>query len=220
MTLSNLHRACFLVLLGMGICLGTGCQQPGSTPPSDSTATSSTDPAGNGDSSAAAEEVTLDVMSFDEIQELLKQQKGKVVVLDAWSTACPPCMEEFHNLVEIDKQYPDDQVTCISLSFDYDGLRPEMDRYKEPVLNFLKEQNATFTNILSSTDDTTLYEKFDFSAIPAVFVYDQQGNLIERCENSAGTEGDIYDKVKGHLHKLLDNGAAPPAAKEAAETSG
>ncbi len=187
--------ACLLILSA------GGCQQPAD--PSNTTNT-------------GANAVELTVLDYRGIQKFLADQRGKVVVLDAWSTSCPPCMEEFHNLVEIDQEYSDADVTCVSLSFDYDGIYEEMDRYQEPVLAFLKQENATCTNILSSTDDSTLYKKFEFGSIPAVFVYDQQGNLVERCENSIDSESGIYDKVRAHLKRLTSQPTAPPAASDSA----
>ena len=53
----------------------------------------------------ATENVTLDIKSWDETLELVAQHKGKVVVLDVWSTSCEPCMAEFPHLVELHKQH-------------------------------------------------------------------------------------------------------------------
>ncbi|RLT04703.1 MAG: hypothetical protein DWI21_13930, partial [Planctomycetota bacterium] len=36
--------------------------------------------------------VTLDIKNWDETLALVAEHKGKVVVLDLWSTSCDPCM--------------------------------------------------------------------------------------------------------------------------------
>ena len=53
------------------------------------------------DPSAAERAVRLTIVDFDGIQQQIAKHKGQVVVMDAWSTSCPPCMKEFHNLVEL-----------------------------------------------------------------------------------------------------------------------
>lgn len=157
----------------------------------------------------SADEVTVEIMDYDAFQGLLKQQQGKVVVLDCWSTSCAPCKEEFHNLVELSEEYPAEKLACVSLSFDYFGL-DEPEKLKEPVLEFLSSQNAKqTTNILSSTPDEQLYEKFGFGAIPAVLVFNQQGEEVQRFLGGEESEGVGYDKIKELVKQLV---AGEPAA--------
>jgi thiol-disulfide isomerase/thioredoxin len=149
--------------------------------------------------------VELRVLDYDGIQELLAGHKGKVVVMDAWSTACPPCMKEFHHLVELHNAHPTEKLACVSLSFDYEGIgKPE--EQSPRVLDFLREQKATFDNILSSEESQELYRKFMLTAVPAVFVYNQQGELVKRFDNEeAKTEAEAftYADVKQLVEQLL-----------------
>jgi thiol-disulfide isomerase/thioredoxin len=147
-----------------------------------------------------AAEVTLKTVDYDGVMETVARHKGKIVVMDAWSTWCEPCVAEFPGLVELHKKYGPDKVACISLSFDVDGDPAE---FEADVLAFLKEQGATFDNLLSS-DPEALYDKFDFPAIPAVFVYDAEGNLAQRVDNSKrGSKPFTYADVDAVVQKLL-----------------
>src|SRR5581483_6163846 len=95
-----------------------------------------------------ADAVTVEIKDFDGIQELLASKRGKVAVMDCWSTFCEPCMKEFPGLVELQKQFGPDDVACISLSFNYDGAKNETpEEHQEQVLNFLRQQQATFDNV-------------------------------------------------------------------------
>lgn len=128
--------------------------------------------------------VTLEIMDWKATQELVAAQKGKIVVLDAWSTSCDPCVEEFPNLVALHRKFGAD-VACISMSCDYAGVKkkpPEF--YRERVQKFLEKQGATFTNILSSVPADELFEQMDIPAIPAVYVYGRDGKLVKLFENS------------------------------------
>ncbi len=149
----------------------------------------------------SAGDVKLDILSFDEIQDRIASMRGKIVVLDAWSTSCPPCMKDFHNLVEIHRQQHANGVACISLSFDYEGLGSPEDA-SEPVLSFLREQGATFDNLMSNEESDVLYRKFELNAVPAVFVYDRDGKLRERFESEGA-----YEKVRQLLSQLTAESA-------------
>ena len=124
-------------------------------------------------------EVSLQVLDWDATQKLVEKHRGKVVVMDLWSTYCPPCIAEFPHLVELHRQYGD-QVECISVSLDYDGLDDTpVEEYREKVLGFLKKQEATFTNVLLSTDAETLFnERIEHNSMPVVYVFNQDGERV------------------------------------------
>jgi len=128
-------------------------------------------------------EVAARIESWESTQQIISQQRGKVVVLDLWSTSCVPCRREFPRLVALQKSHPED-VVCISFSLDYIGLaKKPPDVIKPKVLTFLQEQDAQLLNIISSDPDEEIYDKLDLAAIPAVLVYDQTGELTKRFDN-------------------------------------
>jgi thiol-disulfide isomerase/thioredoxin len=143
-----------------------------------------------------ADTVELKIVDFDGILREVAAHRGKIVVMDAWSTQCEPCMQEFPKLVALHQRYPD-QVACVSLSFDYEGLgKPEDVRGK--VLEFLRSQRALFDNLLCSEPSDDLYAKLKLAAVPAVFIYDQHGELAQRFDSTKGkfTYQDVEAKVK------------------------
>lgn len=153
------------------------------------------------------EEVSLTVMSWMEAQKLLASKVGKLVVLDLWSTSCAPCRREFPQLVQLHLDHGD-EVACISYSMDYAGRASKPpETYHEKVMEFLQSQGATFDNILGSDDPDTLYQTLELAAIPAVYVYDREGNLLKRFDNEDPEaeeftyEGDVLPFVKELLTK-------------------
>jgi thiol-disulfide isomerase/thioredoxin len=141
--------------------------------------------------------VTVQILDYDGIQNLIANERGKVVVMDCWATSCPPCVEEFPKLVALHKTYDPAELTCISLSFDFEGLGKPED-VEGDVLKFLTQQEARFTNVLNSEPSDTLLKKMNLASIPAVFVYDRQGNL-HRFEGSKA-----YDDVPALVRQLVD----------------
>lgn len=152
---------------------------------------------------APAAEAGIDVVAKDHagLMELVAGHKGKVVVVDAWSTWCEPCVTEFPGLVALYKKYGPERVACVSLSFDYEG--GDLEEARSGVLAFLKQQGATFDNVLATNTDE-MYEKLDFPSIPAVFVFDREGKLARLIDNSdPKTPNFTYADVEELVASLL-----------------
>jgi len=200
--------------------LALGCGKSGTKPTAGDaataeSATASTEAAATdvaSEPAPPADGVALTIVDYPGIMEQIAANRGKVVVMDAWSTSCPPCMKEFHNLVELHKKYGPEQVACISLSFDYEGIgKPE--EQQDRVLKFLRSQGATFTNLLGSEESDALYRKFQLAAVPAVFVYDPAGNLAQRFDNEqakSAADAFSYEQI-GQLVGELLAGKSPEA---------
>lgn len=139
----------------------------------------------------AMEDVSLTLSTWDEAQKVVAASAGRVVVLDLWSTSCVPCRREFPQLVRLHRERGSD-VACISYSLDFSGRasRPP-ESYRDVVLKFLVEQGATFPNFLSTDDPDALHERLELAAIPAVYVYDRQGELRKRFDNEDPGQGEF-----------------------------
>ena len=155
--------------------------------------------------------VSLKIMNWEQAQEIVKKNKGKIVVMDVWSTSCDPCMKEFPNLVKLHQKYGKD-VACVSVSTDYTGSKnkpPEF--YRERVLKFLEEQKADFDNVLLNVPSDELFENIELSSIPAVYVYGRDGKLVKRFDSESAenlktdeeafTYADVNKVVFGLLKK-------------------
>lgn len=147
---------------------------------------------------AAALDVGLQFRNYDELQTLIASKKGKVVVVDVWSTNCQPCMDAFPGLVNLHKKYGPEKVACISLCADYSGLGKPEEFAKEP-LKFLKEQGATFDNLYSTEADEALYKKLGIPSVPSILVYDTEGKLAKKWE--AETPYTVVEEVVKPLVK-------------------
>lgn len=159
---------------------------------------------------AEAGEVSLKIVDWEETLKLVAAHKGKVVVLDAWSTSCVPCMKEFPNLVKLHRKYGGKEVVCMSLACDYVGIKNKPPAfYRERVLKFLTKQGATFENLLSSVPSEELFDKkMELSSIPAVYVFGRDGKLVKRFDNEKAqseddnfTYADVTKLVEGLVAK-------------------
>ncbi|RCS54854.1 TlpA family protein disulfide reductase [Bremerella cremea] len=132
-------------------------------------------------------EVTTKVMDYSGIQMLIESYRGKVVVVDIWSTQCPPCIKELPGLVALDKAYSDEDVKCITVSLDYGGIAGETpDQYQAadgPLMKILTGLGVTCDNIIAADDSEAMLKKLDLLAPPAVLVYGRDGKLAKRFDN-------------------------------------
>jgi thiol-disulfide isomerase/thioredoxin len=126
----------------------------------------------------------VEILSWDQTQQRREQMRGKVVVLDIWSTYCDPCIREFPNLVKLQSRFAN-RVACISFNTDYAGAKDEPpETFRKRVQDFLTSQRADLLNVLSSDPNDDFYTKIRLGGPPAVFVYDRLGKLVKRFDNS------------------------------------
>ncbi len=147
-----------------------------------------------GESRAQTNSIDLTESNWEELQSLIEEHKGKVVVVDIWSTACEPCMKEFPSLIQLQKSHPDDLV-AISFDVDFAGIKNKpASYYRERVLKFLSSQvESRVIHRMCNTPAEDLFDAIKLDSIPAVFVYDREGVLAKRFAGSNGSsEGVSY----------------------------
>ena len=134
--------------------------------------------------SAAPGDVTLKAGTWKDVESVVQQHAGRIVVVDIWSTSCLPCMMEFPNLVALQKDFPD-KVVCVSFNIDYVGIKSKpAETYRERVEKFLNRQRATFPNILSTVEADAVFAELKLASIPAVYVFGRDGKLAKRFDDS------------------------------------
>jgi thiol-disulfide isomerase/thioredoxin len=140
------------------------------------------------------------------LMEEVERHRGQVVVLDCWSTSCPPCVKEFPGLVKLAAAHGD-RVACLSLSFDYDGLG-KPDDLVPPVQAFLEKVGAgQVVNMVSREEADSLYRKLDLVSVPAIMIWKPDGSLAVRYDDDmaarefgrAFTYADVEQTVTGLL---------------------
>lgn len=153
--------------------------------PTDSSITTSS----NDNGSNVKRDIDVKLMDYAGVQRLIEQHRGKIVVMDVWSTTCPTCIKEFPGLVKLHRKHPSSDLACISLSLDYVGAKTEpAESYRERVLEFLRSREASFDNVLATESTDDMLDKLELGAPPGVFVYGRDGKLVKRFEGSDAEE--------------------------------
>jgi peroxiredoxin len=96
----------------------------------------------------------------------LKEQRGKVVVLNFWATWCPPCRKEMPDLEALYQQFKEQGLVILAISDeDADKVKP-----------FIAEQKVTYPILLDP--GRKVNDLFQIEGIPKTFVYDRNGKLV------------------------------------------
>jgi peroxiredoxin len=96
----------------------------------------------------------------------LKEQHGKVVVLNFWATWCPPCRKEMPDLETLYQQFKDQGLLILAISDEDAGK----------VKPFIAQQKVTYPILLDP--GRKVNELFQIEGIPKTFVYDRNGTLV------------------------------------------
>ena len=95
----------------------------------------------------------------------LKEQRGKVVVLNFWATWCPPCRKEMPDLEKLYQQFKDQGLVILAISDEDAGK----------VKPFIAQQKVTYPILLDP--GRKVNELYQIEGIPKTFVYDRNGKL-------------------------------------------
>jgi thiol-disulfide isomerase/thioredoxin len=149
--------------------------------------------------SVIAAENKLKAISFDEWNQVLSEQHGKIVVVDMWAMWCTSCIERFPKMVEISNRYNKNQVSIIGLNLDdrEDTLSLKMAE------EFLHKVKANFANYHLNENLMEAFSRLNLIGIPAVIIYDRQGNEFKRLTgdnpNKQFSDKDIDHALKNLL---------------------
>jgi len=114
--------------------------------------------------------VGLDGKEFD-----TESLKGKLVILDFWGVACPPCIESLPMLNTVYQKYKDnDQVRILAVSID------QADQTNDDLTAFFKKMNVEVPIVrLKKLED--LMDNFGVDGIPVMVILDAE-NVVQEIK--------------------------------------
>jgi thiol-disulfide isomerase/thioredoxin len=146
-----------------------------------------------GRSATTDEKITVDVVSYTQLTDVVKGLRGKVVLVDLWGEFCLPCKKEFPRFVALHRKYK--ELAALSVSLD----DPNDTEAKQRLEEFLTAQKATCRNLLLNEKPGVWQAKWKIVGPPCVFLFDRDGKLVQRW---ADKEID-YDLIEKRVAELL-----------------
>jgi thiol-disulfide isomerase/thioredoxin len=143
--------------------------------------------------------VKLERLTWSQLQQRLANPDVKYTIVDAWSTTCGPCKENFPHVIEMHRKYGPKGLAVISLSLDDPSDKAAVAEAEK----FLKEKKAVFTNVLLDENFGEGFEKLNINGIPAVFIYGPDGKEVKRFTMDDPNNQFTYAEVEKAIVALL-----------------
>lgn len=129
----------------------------------------------------------FEVIAMDGTKFNLDAMGGRVVLIDFWATWCGPCNRELPHMKKIAKEFANDPLVIISVSWDSDEAK-----WKD----FVAKNGMTWVQYRDA--DHSLSNQFGINAIPHYFTIDSDGVLTAEM---LGEDSDVEGKLKKLIAK-------------------
>jgi thiol-disulfide isomerase/thioredoxin len=146
----------------------------------------------------AEEKVEVKVMKWKDLQKIIEDNKGKVIVVDFWQDFCLPCKREMPKLFELKKKYGKDLV-AITVNLD-DPNDPKLKAKNEETLK--KKGMSNSINVLLDEKEDFWQKELKVTSFPTIYVFNQKGKWEKRYpEDQENFSYEDVGKVVGELLK-------------------
>lgn len=133
------------------------------------------------------------VKSTDGRGILLSELKGKVVVLNFFTTWCPYCQQEIPGFLEVYEKYRNQGLEIV-------GLSTEQGKESE-VISFTRSYKMSYPVSIAPPDLIKDYGPID--AIPTTFIVNKDGDIVSKHVGSM-TPGQLESIIKPLLGLAVD----------------
>ena len=136
--------------------------------------------------------VTMKFTAVDGREVDLSQMRGKVVVVDFWSTTCGPCVAQLPRVKAAFEKYQQEGFEVVGISCDTDKHRLE---------RFLKENGIGWPQYFDGQqqEQNKFAQGFGIDGIPHMFLVDKKGYLRFDDLRAKGAKADFEDKIENLL---------------------
>ncbi|GAB1261047.1 TlpA disulfide reductase family protein [Aurantivibrio plasticivorans] len=154
---------------------------------------------GNDTNTDSTTEISIKPTNFKQWEKQVRRYQPNIVVVDLWAMWCTSCIKRFPHMVAMSESYRDKGVRFISMNLDDHNDSQALRQAN----TFVKEMNARFDHFHMDENLIDAFEYFRLIGIPAVLVFDGDGNerfrLTGDNPNAQFTEVDIERAVLGLL---------------------
>jgi thiol-disulfide isomerase/thioredoxin len=113
------------------------------------------------------------------VWEYRKQRRGKLMLIDFWSTSCVPCLQTLPYLRQLQDRYGSLGLEVAGIAYEDRGTLPEQARR---VRGAAQQYKVNYTLLLGGGADCPIKAQFGVRAYPTLLLVDQNGWILWRHE--------------------------------------
>ena len=100
----------------------------------------------------------------------LSNLRGQAVLINLWTTWCPPCRAEMKSIEKVYREYRDEGFTVLAVNMTYQDD-------PSAVMPFVQEQGLSFPILLDETGE--IANSYQLRSLPSSFFIDRNGIISE-----------------------------------------
>jgi peroxiredoxin len=131
----------------------------------------------------------------------LKEYRGKVVVLDFWTTWCRPCAQMVPLLAELSKTYKQDLQVV--------GINGDQNRNADEIGKFVRAHGMDYPVV--ADPDKHVQDQYGVATYPRLVLIDREGNVRQVIR---GYGPRMREPIRAAVRRLVENGAAAAAGPD------
>jgi len=123
-------------------------------------------------------------------QVTLSAYRGKVVLLNFWSTSCPPCVAEIPSLVSLHRELKGQGLVVLGIA---------LDATEKPVRELVSRLKADYPNLMDSNKDV-YFDTYGLFGQPVSVIMDRTGVVREKIIGGLEwTSPQVKSKMQSYL---------------------
>lgn len=120
----------------------------------------------------------------------LSNYRGKVVILNFWSTTCGPCLAEIPSLINLQREFKGQGVVVLGIA---------LDSSEEPVQESVAKLRIEYTNLMDSNKDV-YFDSYGLFGQPISIIVDRKGVVREKIVGGIEwTSPQVKSKLQSYL---------------------
>ncbi len=123
---------------------------------------------------AAEPQITAEHVTYDQLGDIIRQNKGKVIVVDFWFVGCKNCYTKWPAVLALRDLGPKDDLLILSVLC-YQEDNKEERQPDEAILAPLKQFKMTARNLILDENPDVWQTKLRIPDFPSMYVFTREG---------------------------------------------